>query len=662
MVIPPPHPSVAETTKPISSLKEPGFEELLEGPYPYRSPEMPEDRPLRLHCFLERDDAYFAELERLKQAVVMHTKATQWEMGQINAGDYACRTGLVTKEELQISELTDSRFLILLPQGLDPDTFINATPQEAWDEGITFQPWSPTEDAEISIPAYKVLVNLVGIPPHLRREKFIIQAVARFGVYLGTVKPENPESVASCLVGVGVDDLSLVPPALALHVGGAIHNVPLYTVAWKRTPLYTAADMPKQSKVYRRPQPPPSSTDSDREDRNDDQQLIPMSSQVLRYLCRGRTADSLPPELRHFATLEEIHLEDPHNTDNFTATNDQDAFEHSDFLSQQATRQNTENPTEQRSAGMLHTPDVTKGVKDRVEALIVGHTTNRGSTGRSRSGGHTNASSQGPSYTDKEASDRVVNRHPTQDKEPSVIRQTSGPQKILLKDKSGTAGPILSQPRAQTARRIPLSLGKHVASDKIKGKGKAVLESAGSSHVSKARIPVPNLVTSEVGGGHVFRAQKDRKTSGPKQVGSNTKPTKRFEPRRPKRPNATVAQFNQTALHSNNKRSRQGGPRSNVARSGGTSERDAQISFNPAKFYEVKVQYEHISRLATGCGLKPIDVERAIDTDNRIRQEAQLPQNDDPENTEQVDEGRQFDLSRFDLDPNDELTSEEELA
>lgn len=248
-----------------------------------------------------------------------------------------------------------------------------------------------------------------------------------------------------------------------------------------------------------------------------------------------------------------------------------------------------------------------------------------------------------------------MNRHPLQDKEPSVIRQTSGPHKILLKDKSATAGPILSQPRAQTARMIPPSLGKHVASDKIKGKGKAVLVSEASCHAPKARIPVANLVATKVGGGHVFRAQKDRKISGPKQVGSSIKPTKRYEPRRPKRPNATVTQFNQTALHSNNKRSRQGGPRSTVAMSGGTSERDAQISFNPAKFYEVKVQYEHISRLATGCGLKPIDVERAINTDNRMRQEAQSLPTAEPENTEEVDEGRQFDLSRFDLDPNDEI-------
>ena len=53
---------------------EPDFEVLLNGSYPYRAPEMPEERPLSLHCFLERDSEYFAELQRLKQAVVLHTK------------------------------------------------------------------------------------------------------------------------------------------------------------------------------------------------------------------------------------------------------------------------------------------------------------------------------------------------------------------------------------------------------------------------------------------------------------------------------------------------------------------------------------------------------------------------------------------------------------
>lgn len=164
-IVPPPIPTQNRPQPTPRSTGEPGFDELLTGSYPYRSPEMPSDRPICLHTFFERDDKHYAELNRLKQAVVMHTSGFQWELSPDNAGDYAVRTGLVSREEIQVSELSGSRFLIVLPKELDPETFINATPQSAWDEGISFQPWSPLDEAEISIPVYKVLVGLTGIPP-----------------------------------------------------------------------------------------------------------------------------------------------------------------------------------------------------------------------------------------------------------------------------------------------------------------------------------------------------------------------------------------------------------------------------------------------------------------------------------------------------------------
>lgn len=253
-MVPPPQPTARKLpAQPVTTRVEPGFEELLTGSYPYQEPEMPAERPARLHCFIERDEAYYKELERLKQAVVMHTRGFQWDLSVNNVADYACRTKLVNRDEIQISTLSGSRFLIVLPEGLDPDTFINATPQEAWDEGLSFQPWTPLEGAEISVPAYKVLLRLVGIPAHLTRDKHVINVVNRFGVYLGSIAPEDPVSIASWIVAVGVDDLSLVPPQLAMHDGGLVHLIQVYTLAYRRGPIYLAEEMPKHPKIYRHP-------------------------------------------------------------------------------------------------------------------------------------------------------------------------------------------------------------------------------------------------------------------------------------------------------------------------------------------------------------------------------------------------------------------------
>lgn len=201
LLVPPPQPTASQlvTTK---ELGEPGFDELLNGPYPYSAPAMPSEWPLRMHCFIERDDEYYKELARLKNAVVMYTGNFQWELSTDNVADYAVKTGIVSQEEIQVSELYGPRFLIVLPEGLDPDTFINATPQSAWDEGFTFQPWSPMDDAAISIPAYKILIGLTGVPQHLWREKSVSQTVNKFDLYLGSVQPENVASIATYIAVV----------------------------------------------------------------------------------------------------------------------------------------------------------------------------------------------------------------------------------------------------------------------------------------------------------------------------------------------------------------------------------------------------------------------------------------------------------------------------
>lgn len=137
------------------------------------------------------------------------------------------------------------------------------------------------------------------------------------------MEPENTSSIASWLVAVGVDDLTLVPPQLVVHIGGMMYYAQVYTEAWHRAPIYTAEEMPKHPKVYTWPQPPPSSSSSDDDGFTmDDHELIPMSTQVLRDMCWGRTAESLPPELRRFATMEVIDMHDPQMDTQDQATGD----------------------------------------------------------------------------------------------------------------------------------------------------------------------------------------------------------------------------------------------------------------------------------------------------------------------------------------------------
>lgn len=88
------------------------------------------------------------------------------------------------------------------------------------------------------------------------------------------------------------------------------------------------------------------------------------------------------------------------------------------------------------------------------------------------------------------------------------------------------------------------------------------------------------------------------------------------------------------------------------------------MSLDPSGFYEVKVHYEHVSRLASGCGITNFDIEQEILADNQQRQEDGVLKAQQAASGTEIEnpEGEDYDLSRFDLDPNDELSSDEELC
>lgn len=299
----------AHSTRPAREPRgEPGFDDLLTDGYPYGVPEMPEGRPHNVHCFIDRDEECHAEMDKLQRrgVVLMAENGMPWDLSCDNVASLAARTHLVTREEIRVSTLPNSCFLIVLPEGLAPETFIHATPLEAWEDGLSFQQWSPQHGASISIPEYKVLFSLHGIPPYLRREKEVIKAVSKFGVFLGTVENENPENLSSWWAVAGVDDLLYVPKFVTMHAGGIIHPVRVDPIKWKKTSLYSAGDFPPTPPTYKGPRPPyqsptPSPPDTDEEVNLDDDEVVQVTRRTIREMCRGRDPQLLPNEIRQIA-------------------------------------------------------------------------------------------------------------------------------------------------------------------------------------------------------------------------------------------------------------------------------------------------------------------------------------------------------------------------
>lgn len=277
-----------EQPKPSSK----SFQELLDKPCPLASATMPANRPARLSYYAPPDQSTKNELLRLSRAVVFDTHGNELGFSMKDITGFATITGIVEEKELTIGRLAKDRFLIVLPVGMAPETFINCTCPALWDAGFSFQPWSPLDNGKLTLPEYKVLLDISGCPPHMCKEHDIARATALFGTYLGWVPNKDPADVSSWRVAVAVDRLERVPLELELHVEGVEFMAKVTTYNWKRSPLYTAAELPKIPPKFIKPRPSASNGWQVRDE------PIAVSRSVLLELCQGKDIQTLPKEIR----------------------------------------------------------------------------------------------------------------------------------------------------------------------------------------------------------------------------------------------------------------------------------------------------------------------------------------------------------------------------
>jgi Domain of unknown function (DUF4283) len=299
--VPNPRPTSPQTS-------EPNFDELFHGTYHYPQPQMPENRRKSITCFIDRTDEYFKEVARLNRAVVLDVGEWDVDLTPDEVAAYAAKTNLVRPEELQIAIITMGRYLIILPEGLSTDTFIKAMPLHCWKIGLSYRPWSQLEDSTIIMTRFKVWIDLIGLPLNLWSEKVVRMAVSQMGVYLGTINPKRSADLSFWSVVVATPDLETIPEELKLVIGGLEYKVRVSVNKWVHTPLYTAADFPKQPLRYS----PPFSNDSSASSSSkgsggDDFDSIPIPRKTLIEIVGNRDLSSLPPEIKQF-----IHGQTPH--------------------------------------------------------------------------------------------------------------------------------------------------------------------------------------------------------------------------------------------------------------------------------------------------------------------------------------------------------------
>lgn len=559
---------------------------------------MPEDRPERIHVFIDRDEEYFQELENLSKAVVMYTHDYPLLVQLDQVVKIAVDTGLVREAELRISELTRGRFLIHLPEGLKVETFIAATDPNLWDNGMTFQQWSPHDDVTaIVIPRFKILLDLVGHPILLWREKQIINAVSKFGTYLGTVKPEIAADKKAWKVAAATDDLSCVPKNVVLTAGGMEFTVPLKVVAWEKGAVYTARDIPPHPPRHPRPAPviPPQETEEEvlmnmnNPGPTFQEEPLIISRRALREMCVGIPKEALTPVLLQALTGPKV-IEDDGTIFNELMT----ALESRPSLV--ASRDGTST-----SLDMHDTPELNKAMADNERG-------NPNPNPEEEMDNSNQFAGAGQSTKESDSSDGSAEEEPQGIPLAKPTHSTTSvpSQGAESKSDDGTQRPQGIQTVIRGAT-LPTQL------------------TTGDQNLIQ---PTPEVVhetqlASQIGQDvkYFFLRQtvdpKGEFPHIPMQLTSDRQVTGRSRPIKNKRKKADRTRGE-----------------------AGPSEKEAQASIGPDGNYIITVKRAHSEDLATACGLEVEEVERAVTEDNRERaQPITQTEQPDPLDTNMEDRG-----------------------
>lgn len=114
---PSPKPKPTPPTAPtMPKLNEPSFQDLLDAPAPTQP--LPQGQPPRMDCFVDRDNQYYEEAEKLQGTVVMYNPDLEIDITIEDVALYAKRTGLVKAKDIAVGIMTRSRYAILLPYGV----------------------------------------------------------------------------------------------------------------------------------------------------------------------------------------------------------------------------------------------------------------------------------------------------------------------------------------------------------------------------------------------------------------------------------------------------------------------------------------------------------------------------------------------------------------
>lgn len=648
---------------------EPSFDDLGKNPNPDNMRPLPEDRVDTLFCFVESDDAFFREVEKLKHAVVFHNPPNR-PLDPARAVAIAVDTGLVREREIRVASLANGRTLIHLPRGLRVETFIKALPAFLWEEGLSIQPWSQVEGADVEMPRFKLLLDLIDFPIHVWREQQISKVVSGIGVYLGSVPPLHSTDYSYRRVAVATSDLRKVPRRLAMVIGGLKHYVPVRPIAWETGPIYAPSDFPTPPQRFSRPAP------ASKKNPVRDDDMIYCSRRALLEICASLNPESIPSEIGEIMVGRKTHGEVPlqmlHDLVD-SSGNQRDPMQpmvyrprmcdlsqkvpNSELASPKVTQESHRETQDPEPTGIIHED------QPRSEVAPLKHVATNPALWGSDAASVKQTESQVPvQKKDKgiiteqgQTSDQHIHKEAGQImsftaqkgitiKEPCVARS----QKIPTKDKDALAARTALKACTSTHARFRGQVGKEKARSRA---SHMVGQKPKESDSKQVAIPSNPQRISSVDTNPMTDKKKLRKPKAtradpsnlinvPIQVvaGSIDGPTSQQAVR------STPTKRKTMVIPSSDQVTTPKEPAKKI-------NEQATFEFSATGFYEVSLPAEHCQVIGKGCGVHTSEVIRALEEDNEARKNAADTITGD-DLSEELD---WEELARFEPDPEDDL-------
>lgn len=196
---------------------------------------MPKDRPEKVMVFIPETNQMQRDATDMLRAVVIDARLR--EIHSLHILQSVLMATCATPFPFPISKINGQQYLLLLPPGIDRETFLSAHAGHLKETGYIAFPWSQSVNGKPLQMKFKVWVELRGMSPCSYTIEHLLRAAGSFGIVLEHGPMANVTSLEKMRAVVAVPSLSLVPQYAAVWVRGIIRDVQVVVHAWIEEPI-----------------------------------------------------------------------------------------------------------------------------------------------------------------------------------------------------------------------------------------------------------------------------------------------------------------------------------------------------------------------------------------------------------------------------------------